>query len=67
MLGMAYFILGNTVSTLSSSDTERLLALIQAQSRKGLCSKSGTDGPAELIVGICGGKRCCLGFVVSPN
>lgn len=67
VLGMVYFILGNIVSTYSPSDTERLLALIQAQSRKGLCHKSGTDGSVELILGICGGKRCCLGFVVSPN
>lgn len=53
---MAYFILGNIVSTHSPSDTEGLLTLIKAQSRKEYCSKSGTDGPAEIMVSICGGK-----------
>lgn len=53
---MAYFILENIISIHSPSGTEGLLALIKAQSRKEFCSKSGTDGPVEIVVCICDGK-----------
>lgn len=63
---MAYFILGNIVSTHSPSDTEGLRALIKGQSRKEFCSKSGTDGPAEIMVVICDGKDIVRGLWSAP-
>lgn len=59
---MAYFILENIISIHSPSGTEGLLALIKAQSRKEFCSKSGTDGPVEIVVCICDGKDAVWGL-----